>query len=71
VACPHLNVTRYDVVKQGVRPKIVREKLGHNSITVTLDLYSYVSPGMQRQAAEKLDDWGKIIAKPLLGNGKS
>lgn len=43
------------MLKGGIHPKIVQEKLGHSSITVTLDLYSHVSPGMQHQAAEKLD----------------
>jgi integrase len=43
------------MLKQGVHPKIVQERLGHSSIAVTLDTYSHVLPGMQRQAAEALD----------------
>jgi integrase len=44
------------MLKQGIHPKIVQERLGHASIQVTLDTYSHVSPGMQHQAAEALDD---------------
>ena len=40
---------------QGVHPKIVSEMLGHCQIAITLDLYSHVTPTMQRQAAETMD----------------
>jgi integrase len=40
----------------GVHPKVVQERLGHSSITITLDLYSHVTPGMQRDAAAKVAD---------------
>ncbi len=40
---------------QGVHPKIVSEMLGHSNIATTLDLYSHVTPVMQRQAAEVMD----------------
>lgn len=36
----------------GVHPKIVSERLGHSSISITLDLYSHTLPGLQREAAE-------------------
>jgi integrase len=39
----------------GVHPKIAQERLGHSSISVTLDLYSHVSETMQEDAAAKLD----------------
>ena len=39
----------------GVHPKIVSERLGHASISVTLDIYSHVLPGLQEAAAEKFD----------------
>jgi integrase len=44
------------MLKQGVHPKIVQERLGHSSINITLDLYSHVVPGLQEAAAKKLDD---------------
>jgi len=39
----------------GVHPKIAQERLGHSSISVTLDLYSHVTATMQEEAASKLD----------------
>jgi integrase len=39
----------------GVHPKIAQERLGHATITTTLDLYSHVTQSMQRDAAERLD----------------
>ncbi len=40
---------------EGMHPKIVSEMLGHSKIAITLDLYSHVTPTMQRQAAETMD----------------
>jgi integrase len=44
------------LLKQGVHPKIVQERLGHSSISMTLDTYSHVAPGLQQAAAERFDD---------------
>ena len=44
------------MLKQGVHPKIVQERLGHASIQVTLDTYSHVAPGLQEAAAKKFDE---------------
>jgi len=44
------------LLKQGIHPKIVQERLGHSSISVTLDTYSHVAPGLQRAAAERFDE---------------
>jgi integrase len=38
-----------------VHPNVVSERLGHASIGITLDTYSHVMPGMQEEAAEKID----------------
>lgn len=43
------------LLAQGEHPKIVSERLGHASITLTLDTYSHVLPTMQQQAAERLE----------------
>lgn len=40
----------------GTHPKIVAERLGHANIQITLDLYSHVSPDLQRHAAQALSD---------------
>ena len=44
------------LLKQGVHPKIVQERLGHASIQITLDTYSHVAPGLQQAAANRFDD---------------
>jgi len=43
------------MLKTGVHPKIVSERLGYASIGITLDTYSHVLPGLQEAAAEKFD----------------
>jgi integrase len=43
------------VLLAGVHPKIAQERLGHATITTTLDLYSHVTETMQGDAAERLD----------------
>ena len=44
------------MLKQGVHPKIVQERLGHSNITMTLNTYSHVLPSMQEEMANKLDE---------------
>ena len=44
------------LLKQGVHPKVVSERLGHAGIAITLDLYSHVAPGLQQAAAAKFDE---------------
>lgn len=39
----------------GVHPKVASERLGHSKIGITLDLYSHVLPGMEADAAERVD----------------
>ncbi|MGB9866589.1 MAG: tyrosine-type recombinase/integrase [Bacillota bacterium] len=43
------------LLKRGVHPKVVQERLGHSSITVTMDIYSHVLPTMQKEAARAVD----------------
>jgi len=54
---PHLQA-RYAtlLLKAGVHPKIVSERLGHANIGITLDTYSHVLPGLQERAAERFDN---------------
>ncbi len=44
------------MLKQGVHPKVVQERLGHASIAITLDTYSHVVPGLQKAAAVRFDE---------------
>jgi len=43
------------MLKAGVHPKVVSERLGHASISITLDTYSHVLPGLQEAAAKRFD----------------
>ena len=44
------------MLKAGIHPKIVSERLGHASVSITLDTYSHVLPGLQEEAAVKFDE---------------
>ncbi len=44
----HLHATI--LLSQGVNPKIVQERLGHSTIATTMDIYSHVTPTMQKEA---------------------
>jgi site-specific recombinase XerD len=49
------------LLTRGVHPKILSEMLGHSSITITLDTYSHVIPGLGEVAVKAMED--------ALGNG--
>jgi hypothetical protein len=56
------------MLKSGIHPKIVSERLGHASVAFTLDTYSHVVPGLQEAAAERFDkmldlDVSKMLAR--------
>jgi integrase len=40
----------------GVHPKVVQEILGHSQISITMDVYSHVLPGMQQDAMNRLNN---------------
>jgi integrase len=44
------------LLKQGVHPKIVQERLGHSSISTTLDIYSHLLPGLDEAAARRFEE---------------
>src|SRR5258708_4834153 len=44
------------LLSMGVHPKVVQELLGHNQISMTMDIYSHVLPTMQKDAVSKLND---------------
>lgn len=44
------------LLKIGEHPKVVSERLGHTSVTITLDTYSHVLPNMQKRLADRLED---------------
>jgi len=44
------------MLKSGVHPKIVSERLGHATVAFTLDTYTHVVPGLQEAAAKAFDN---------------
>ena len=44
------------MLASGIHPKIAQERLGHATVAITLDLYSHVLPGMQADAAVRVDE---------------
>ncbi len=49
------------LLRLGVNPKVVQERLGHSTPAFTLHVYSHVLPGMQEEAA-------RALAERLLGS---
>jgi integrase len=43
------------LLTRGVHPKIVQEMLGHSTISLTLDTYSHVAPGLHAVAATQME----------------
>jgi integrase len=43
------------LLRQGVHPKVVSERLGHSTVGITLDVYSHLMPGIQEEAAKRID----------------
>ena len=39
--------------------KVVQERLGHSTITTTMNIYSHVTPTMQKNAVEQFADIGQ------------
>jgi len=44
------------MLQQGILPRIVSERLGHNNINITLDTYSHVLPGLKEAAALRFEE---------------
>ena len=42
------------LLELGEHPKVVQERLGHSTITTTMNIYSHVTPTMQRNAIDRL-----------------
>ena len=43
------------LIRRGVQPKVISERLGHASIKITMDLYGYLMPGLQDSVADIFD----------------
>jgi integrase len=57
------------LLPEGVHPKIAQERLGHSTISTTLDLYSHVTNTMDSNAAERLNGAWKKAFGSKLGSG--
>jgi integrase len=44
------------LIHQGVQPLIIKERLGHRDIKITLNTYGHLYPSQQRQVADMLDE---------------
>ncbi|HLN04640.1 MAG TPA: tyrosine-type recombinase/integrase [Acidimicrobiales bacterium] len=42
-------------IAQGANPKTIQERMGHASVTVTLDRYGHLFPALGREVADDLD----------------
>ena len=49
------------MLQENIHPKVVQERLGHSDISLTLNTYSHVLPGMQEEAATKLDELVTLV----------
>lgn len=45
-------------LRAGIHPKIVSERLGHATVSMTLDVYSHAIPHMQKEAADRM---GRLV----------
>jgi integrase len=43
-------------LRAGIHPKVVSERLGHATVSITLDTYSHAIPAMQEEAAARIAD---------------
>ncbi|WP_338128694.1 tyrosine-type recombinase/integrase [Aneurinibacillus migulanus] len=43
------------LLRMGGNPKLVSERMGHASVTITLDTYSHILPDMQKDLAANLE----------------
>ena len=43
------------LLRDGVHVKVVSERLGHSTVSITLDVYAHTIPNMQADAAARID----------------
>ena len=48
------------LIAAGVHPKVLQDRLGHASITTTLDTYGHLMKGLDEEAAQRLDEQRQI-----------
>ena len=55
------------LLEQGVSPKVIQERLGHTTITTTMNVYSHVTPTMQRAAVK---EFTRTLASGVIGQNE-
>lgn len=58
----HIHATM--MLKSGIHPKIVSERLGHATVAFTLDTYTHFVPGLQEAAAKAFDKVVQLHSYP-------
>lgn len=59
-----LHISATLLLSLGVHPRVVQELLGHTQISMTMDIYSHVFPGLQQDAVGKLNT---LLTRPTGG----
>lgn len=54
------------LIAQGTHPKVIQARLGHASITTTLNTYGHLFDGLDEEAADNLDDFAGSHVADLL-----
>lgn len=53
------------LLRSGVDAKVISERLGHSKVSFTLDQYVHLLPGMQEEAAQKIEDVMKAAREKI------
>jgi integrase len=53
------------LIAEGAHPRAMMERLGHSSVTVTLDRYGHLLPGLESQLTAALDERARALLEPL------
>jgi len=53
------------LLSANVHPAVVQPALGHSSITLAIDTYSHVMPGLEEAAARSIDE---VLGDAVAGN---
>ncbi|MGD2043543.1 MAG: site-specific integrase [Acidimicrobiia bacterium] len=43
------------LIAQGEHPKLIADRMGHASATITMSIYAHLFPGLDEEAAERMD----------------
>ena len=57
------------LIRRGIQPKVISERLGHASIKITMDLYGYLMPGLQDIVADVFDQEHPVPADDAIAAG--